>query len=118
MLNNGSYNGRPMPADTSVLVFLSFLGAAGNLGPSARATVAASGCSRVAKSTALVQRLAAYSRTGLLAAGASRRLSFPLSLRQDYQSAWAGFGNPAPPCGSYAVRFGIDEPAVAAVVLA
>lgn len=110
-------NGGGMAADTSVLLFLSFLGRDGSEGTGPRATIAGSGCSERATSTDLVQRLAGYQRTGQLAPGASANLSFDLRLNGSSKSAWAGFGDPEPPCGAYALRLGHDQPESATFVL-
>ncbi|PRW58847.1 putative beta-D-xylosidase 7 [Chlorella sorokiniana] len=110
--NNGS-----MPADTSVLLFLSYVGPAGAAGPGPRATIPASGCSSSATTTDLVQRLVAYQRTGELAPAGTRQLSFDLRLGTGSKSSWAGFGDPEPPCGSYALRFGQDQPLAATLLL-
>ena len=109
-----------MPADNAVLLLLSYVGGdqdkAGVQGPSA--TLAGSGCAKGAASTDLVQRLVDYQRTGTLAPGASATLTFRLPLRGGSQSAWAGFGEGAPPCGAYALRFGADQQPTATLVLA
>lgn len=113
-------NGGAMPADTAVLLLTSFLGpdagGKGRQGPSA--TLAGSGCAKGVAGTDLVQRLVDYQRTGTLAPGASASLTFRLRLGGGSKSAWAGFGDAAPPCGAYALRFGADEPPAATLVLA
>ena len=101
------------------------------------ATVSGSGCSWAANGTDVVMQLVSYARTGPLAPGASQRLSFRLRLAPsdgayggsgnnssssssswvDGQSSWAGFGDPEPPCGVYALRFGADQPDAALVLL-
>lgn len=115
--NNGSVAGQDV-----VLAFLSFLGpAAGPVRPQApepRLVLPSSGCKKGLWRTDLVQALAAYQRTATLAPGASQRLSFWLPLAGSSASAWAGFGDPAPPCGGYALRFGASEPAAATIILA
>lgn len=115
--NNGSVAGQNV-----VLAFLSFLGpAAGPVRPQApepRLVLPSSGCKRGVPSTDLVQALAAYQRSATLAPGASQRLSFWLPLTGGSNSAWAGFGDPEPPCGGYALRFGATEPAAATIILA
>lgn len=111
-------NAGDMPADTSVLLFLTYLGPDTDAGPGPRAEIAASRCSTSATTTDLVQRLVAYQRTGELAPGSSRQLSFDLRLGAgSSKSSWAGFGDPEPPCGAYALRFGQDQPAAATLVL-
>lgn len=117
-----------MPADTSVLLLLSYLGpqppsGGVDAGSLPAATVSASGCASNATHTDLVQRLAGWHRTGDLAPGASAALNFTLPLARSAgggwdASSWAGFGDPAPPCGAYALRFGADQPATATVWLA
>ncbi|PSC72215.1 putative beta-D-xylosidase 7 [Micractinium conductrix] len=108
-------------ADTSVLLFLRYLGvAAGPVGPQApepRASIAASGCKRGGVRTDLLQALGAYQRSALLAPGKSQRLRFWLPLDGGSASAWAGFGDPAPPCGAYALRLSADQPVAATLVL-
>ena len=117
--NSGTWRGGQMAGDTSVLLFMRYLGAGGKLGPAVRTSIQSSGCTRKTASTRMVQRLVAYQRTGDLAPGASKLLSFALVQKAgSSQSSWAGFGDPRPPCGSYALRFGQDQPEVAAVVLA
>lgn len=110
-------NAGDMPADTAVLLFLSYLGPDAAAGPNPRTTIPASGCSSSATGTHLVQRLVAYERTGELAPGQARRLTFELRLGAGSKSSWAGFGDPEPPCGAYALSFGQDQPQAATVVL-
>lgn len=105
-------------ADTAILAFLRYVGPSATAGPGARTTIRLSGCSTVARSTDLVRRLVGYQRTTQLVPGASASLTFKLDIGGGSRSAWAGFGDPAPPCGSYALRFGVDQPEIATVVLA
>lgn len=109
-----------MPADTSVLVFMEYVGPGREEGPEPRATLAASGCSSEASHTDLVRRLVAYRRTRVLDGGEAQQLSFTLRLAESSRSSWAGFGEDpaAPPCGAYALRFGAGEEPAATVVLA
>lgn len=112
-----------MPAETSVLLFMRYLGPAGSaaakgLQGAPSLSIAKSGCTRGSNTTDLVQRLVGYRRSGLLKEGATARLSFPLQLAGGSQSSWAGFGDPTPPCGAYALRFGHDQPDAALVSLA
>ncbi|KAL4434180.1 hypothetical protein ABPG75_000621 [Micractinium tetrahymenae] len=112
-----------VPADTSVLLFMRYLGPAGSAAAKGAAgapsaTVAASGCTAGSARTDLVQRLVGYRRSGQLEVGGTARLSFPLQLGGGSRSSWAGFGDPAPPCGAYALSFGHDDPNSAVVVLA
>lgn len=112
-----------MPAETSVLLFMRYLGPAGSaaakgLQAAPSLTIAASGCTPESQTTDLVQRLVGYLRSGQLKEGASARLAFPLRLGGGSQSSWAGFGDPTPPCGAYALRFGHDQPDAALVALA
>lgn len=122
-------NAGGMTADTSVLLLLSYLGpqppssASADVGRLPSTTVSASGCASGATSTDLVQRLAGWRRTGDLAPGASTALTFALPLvslpgEGWGASSWAGFGDPEPPCGAYALRFGTDQPTAAIVLLA
>ena len=106
-----------MAADTSVLLFLSYLGPDEAAGPGPRAIIAASRCTTSATTTDLVQRLVAYQRSGELAPAGTRQLSFDLRLGTGSKSSWAGFGDPQPPCGAYALRFGQDQLPAATLVL-
>lgn len=124
-------NSGDVAADTSVLLFLSYIGPeldngedsstavvfAEELASLPTAFLSPSGCAWNSTETDLVQRLAAYGRTGELAPGAGQELTFTLQLGQGSTSSWAGFGDPAPPCGAYALRFGVDQPEAAVVVL-
>lgn len=112
-----------IPAETSILLFMAYLGpangtAAQGLQGAPSVTVAGSGCASDKHTTDLVQRLVGYRRSGQLEQGATARLSFPLRLGGGSQSSWAGFGDPSPPCGAYALRFGHDQPNAAMVTLA
>ena len=112
-------NGGTMPADASVLAFLSYLGPADvEPGPAPRATIADSGCTTKDTRTDLVQRLVGYQRTGELRPGTAKDLTFTLRLGPGSKSSWGGFGDPAPPCGAYVLRFGQGEPDAATFVLA
>lgn len=108
-----------MAADTAVLVFMEYLGPERDAGPEQRLTLPASGCSREESGSDLVRRLVGYARTRQLQGGDSQRLSFPLRLAGGSRSSWAGFGEDpaAPPCGSYALRFGEAQPLAVAIVL-
>lgn len=111
-------NGGSMAADTAVLLFLSYLGPDAAAGPGPRATIPGSGCSSATTRTDLVQRLVGYQRTGQVAPGGDAQLTFALHLGPGSKSSWGGFGDPEPPCGAYALRFGQDQPLAATLVLA
>ena len=68
--------------------------------------------------TDMVQALACYQRSPLLAPGASRVLRLFLPLNSGSTSAWSGFGDPQPPCGVYSLRLGVSQQGALAVVLA
>ncbi len=68
--------------------------------------------------TDMVQALAAYQRSPLLAPNASSVLSLWLPATISSTSAWAGFGDPQPPCGAYRLRLGVGQPVAMTVVLA
>lgn len=114
-------NGGAMAADATVLAFLRYLGPAGEAseaGPVPRATIPSSGCSGTVTKTDLVQRLVGYQRTGELAPGAGKQLTFSLRLGPGSKSSWHGFGSPRPPCGAYALRFNQENRDTATFVLA
>ena len=101
-------------SDLAVLLFMRYLGGGGGDKPTMvnaslpSVTIDASGCSSAGARTDLVQRLVTYQRTGELAPGATASLDFEVRLGGGVLSAWAGFGDPRPPCGAYALRFGQD----------
>ncbi len=105
------------PADTAVLAFMRYVGISPAAGPGMRTAIRLSGCNAAVGSTELVKRLVGYRRTTQLAPGASTTLTFKLDVGGGSRSAWAGFGDPAPPCGAYSLRFGVDQPEIATVVL-
>ncbi|KAL4443344.1 hypothetical protein ABPG75_011081 [Micractinium tetrahymenae] len=115
-----THAGGSLPADTAVLLFLSYLGPTADAAAAAlpQAVIQASGCAADADSTDLVQRLAGYSRTAELAPGGAQQLEFGLQLGGGSSSSWAGFGDPEPPCGVYGLRFLQDQPLAAVVSLA
>lgn len=110
-------NAGDMPAETTVLAFLSYIGPKGASSSSSSYSIAGSGCTRAVTTTDLVQRLVGYHRTAELAPGAEQELSFQLRLGGGWKSSWAGFGDPQPPCGAYALRLGHDQPPAATFVL-
>lgn len=114
-------NSGGVASDASVLLFMAFLGADAGAGGAAlpRFTLAGSGCGKTATRTDLVQSLVGYRRVAALQPGASKQLAFPLTLAGGTTSSWFAFGEPGkPPCGTYGLRFGQDQPVSAAVVLA
>lgn len=110
-------------ADHVLLLFLTYTGApraaaAGGAARLPRAAIPGSGCINKTSRSDLVQALAGYQRVAALAPGESRRLRFGLALGGGSSSAWAGFGDPTPPCGEYSLRFGTTKPPVATLELA
>ena len=110
-------NAGAFPADTAVLAFMRYAGPSAAAGPGPRAVVPASGCDPRAASSELVKRLVGYQRTPLLAPAAAAPLAFKMDLGGGSRSAWAGFGDPAPPCGTYVLRFGAEQREAATLVL-
>lgn len=117
--------GAGMGADHSLLLFLSYLGpqpskvVGANAQQQQPAVTLTGSCTTGSTRTDLVQQLVGFQRTGVLAPGASKRLTFSLQLGPagSSDSSWAGFGDPEPPCGTYSLQFGTDPGTTALIVL-
>ncbi|KAL4423856.1 hypothetical protein ABPG75_001157 [Micractinium tetrahymenae] len=107
-------------AEHVVLALVSYVGppAPAGAGAPPRAKILRSGCDPTARRADMVQALAGYQRSPLLGPGVSGLLRLWLPVTGGSTSAWAGFGNPQPPCGLYRLRLNTGLPAAMEVVLA